>query len=73
MTMTIKKEKPQFNLDHLRIDQGGFDAGPTQALSHLSHGLRLPKLGKPQNLKNPYYISLLLINTSIKKFFSAHQ
>ena len=25
MTMTIKKEKPQFNLDHLRIDQGGFD------------------------------------------------
>jgi hypothetical protein len=25
MTMSIKKEKPQFNLDHLRIDQGGFD------------------------------------------------
>ena len=25
MTMTSKKEQPLFNLDHLRIDQGGFD------------------------------------------------
>ena len=32
-------------------------AGLAQALSHLSSGLRLPKLGMPQNFKNPYYIS----------------
>ena len=47
-------------------------AGPAQALSHLSNGLRLPKLGRPQNFKNSYYISPLLINSSIKKKFPTH-
>ena len=44
-------------------------AGSAQALSHLSSGVRLPKLGRPQNFKNLYYISPLLINSLIKFFF----
>ena len=45
---------------------------PGPSLKPLKQWLEVPKLGRPQIFKNPYYINPLLINSSIKKFFPAH-